>query len=1038
MNKRSKCILICLSSIVIFCFVLNYKESSKSNIKNIFAEDDYSYLSPVVLEYIENAYDETGEVILTEKNKKENEPYLNPLYIKYLEMSDEEKENVLYVPDKYIVDFNPSISYSSNDNLPTKYDLRNVDGKSYISSIKDQGDTEICWAFASIENVETLLMKQNKRMYDFSIRQLDYASNNSNSLIMDADWTSCNGNCNYTAYRNIDNGSRMLGSGANFYVSSIIMSNALGLTDESVLPWTEDNNPLYAHDVIGTDKSLYEVNSSIILPTINLYHPSSDVVNSFVSQVKNYILEYGGPFVGTFSPKSTCGFENKDGSIVLKTDDCINDSSNSSMGHSMQIIGWDDDFTYSYCESGTDHLSLENGVCSSGDLVDGKGAWIVRNSWGDNQEEGGEYKFIYLTYDSTNISIGFTTSISSMSDKTWDNNYHSNPWVDQKMSKGMASISSQEKSFNTHNVNDEKIEKIKLFTSSVNGIYNISISSGDRVYNDIAVLNSGEVGIYTIDLSDKNVIVGESYTVSIIGNGESKFYNDSISVFTSNISDDMYAVVYSDKAYDSSKPLSFDNPLYVNGGDAYNVNFKSYLKNIPQNSNLTYRFSRNGNVVSSEQVGDSKIINVPEYNAFSTGGSKSSSNNQFSYNAEIGNTWVIDVLYDDLVISSFPIKFNTSNKSTSSNVRLYSNNGSDYFIDKKISDLYDTVLNDVSDLNNANFYNNGLYITGWNTEPDGSGINYGVDDKIFIYKDVSLYAQWSTDKLNILIVFDCNMSGSCNKVDDFNDKVNYSLGESFVMPINGYIRDGYVFSYWTIGTGGPLYEGEVYNLSQYIGYPVYNNTEIDVKANWIEEANSYTISFDSNGGSGEMLSINAKKNSSVLIKNNLFVNDGFIFCGWNTEADGNGVMYSSGDSIRSDNDVILYAQWRVNDPNSIELNTPIDNLNLGYDSSYDIKVFNGDGSLKTSGFVGTGDEIKIYQNGTLVNNYYASVKGDISGDGQLKLKDLLTVKNYILKFGDIRSEFDNTEYLFYAADYSGDGKISLKDFAQMKIDFLSH
>lgn len=1038
MKRKSKIFLFCLSFFIIFCFILNYKKSSKESIREIFDEDAYSYLSPVVLEYIEDAYDETGEVILTEKNKKENEPYLNPLYIKYLEMSDEEKENVLYVPDKYIVDFNPSISYSSNANLPTKYDLRNVDGKSYISSIKDQGDTEICWAFAAVENVETLLMKQNKKMYDFSIRQLDYASNNSNSLVMDADWSSCSGNCTYTPYSNIDNGSRMLGSGANFYTSSIIMSNALGLTDESVLPWTEDNNPLYAHDVIGTDKSLYEVDSSIILPTINSFYPSSDVVNGFVSKVKNYILEYGGPFVGTFSPMSTCGFENKDGSIVLKTDDCINNPYNKNLGHSMQIIGWDDDFTYSYCESGTSHLSLENGACSSGDLVEGKGAWIVRNSWGDNPEEGGEYKYIYLTYDSTNVSIGFTTSISSMSDRSWDNNYHSNPWVNQELSKGMSSTSSQEKSFNTHNINDEKIEKIKLFTSSVNGTYDISISSGDRVYNDIAVLNSGEVGIYTVDLSDKNVLVGDSYTVSVTGRGVSKFYKDSISVFTSNVSDDMYAVVYSDKAYDSSRPLSHDNPLYVNGGDAYNVSFKSYLENIPQNSNLTYRFSRDDRTVYGDQIIDSHTITVPEYNNFSILGSKSRFTNAFSYNAEIGNTWVIDVLYDDLVISSFPIKFNTSDKSTSSNVRLYSNNGSDYFIDEKFSDLYDVTLNDVSDLNNANFYNNGLYITGWNTEPDGSGVNYGVDDKISIYRDMNLYAQWSTDKLNISIVFDCNTRDDCNKTDDFNEKVDYSLGDSFVMPINDYIRDGYVFSYWTIGIGNSLYEGETYDLSRYIGYPVYNNTEINVKANWIEEANSYTVSFDSNGGSGEMLSVKAEKNSSVLINNNLFVNDGFIFSGWNTEPDGSGIMYSSGGYIKSDNDVILYAQWRVNSSNRIKLNTPIDNLNLGYDSSYDIKVFKGDGSLKTSGFVGTGDEIKIYQNGTLVNSYYASVKGDINGDGQLKLKDLLTVKNYILKFGDVRNEFDNAEYLFNAGDYSGDGKISLKDFAQMKIDFLSH
>lgn len=121
----------------------------------------------------------------------------------------------------------------------------------------------------------------------------------------------------------------------------------------------------------------------------------------------------------------------------------------------------------------------------------------------------------------------------------------------------------------------------------------------------------------------------------------------------------------------------------------------------------------------------------------------------------------------------------------------------------------------------------------------------------------------------------------------------------------------------------------------------------------------------------------------------------------------------------------------------ILLNTNISDLDLGLSDSYTIKVKNKQNEEK-EGIIGTGDKIEIYLSDNLVSNYYVSIKGDINGDGQLKLKDLLTVKNYILKFGDIKNEFDNTKFLFDAADYSSDGKISLKDFGQMKIDFLSH
>ena len=79
---------------------------------------------------------------------------------------------------------------------------------------------------------------------------------------------------------------------------------------------------------------------------------------------------------------STCGFKNTDGKYVMKTDDCI--SANANLGHAMQIIGWDDNYSYAYCESGTNHNNVTNGTCSSGTKTTGKGAWIVRNSWGEH------------------------------------------------------------------------------------------------------------------------------------------------------------------------------------------------------------------------------------------------------------------------------------------------------------------------------------------------------------------------------------------------------------------------------------------------------------------------------------------------------------------------------------------------------------------------------------------------------------------------------------------------------------------------------
>ena len=217
-------------------------------------------------------------------------------------------------------------------------------------------------------------------------------------------------------------------------------------------------------------------------------------------------------------------------------------------------------------------------------------------------EEANAYKYAYLTYDSTRLSIGFITSISDMSNRTWDNNYHGNPWIGQDMSNGMSAVSTQTKEFDTHNTKPEKIEKIKFFTSSLSGKYTISIITNDNTYNNIATLNTTDAGIHTVDLSNKNIIIDDNtFSVKITGESAVTFFKDSVSVFTSNVDTTPVVTTYSTKAYDSTKPLSDENPLYVSGDNYWSLSVSTYLKNIPSNSNLTYRVQKDG-VIATENI----------------------------------------------------------------------------------------------------------------------------------------------------------------------------------------------------------------------------------------------------------------------------------------------------------------------------------------------------------------------------------------------------------------------------------------------------
>jgi uncharacterized repeat protein (TIGR02543 family) len=80
------------------------------------------------------------------------------------------------------------------------------------------------------------------------------------------------------------------------------------------------------------------------------------------------------------------------------------------------------------------------------------------------------------------------------------------------------------------------------------------------------------------------------------------------------------------------------------------------------------------------------------------------------------------------------------------------------------------------------------------------------------------------------------------------------------------------------------------------------------------DLDSYTIHYDSNGGSGMMLDQVIKLGENGTIKENAFIKGNDSFAGWNTEPDGSGTSYPEDYEITSDlgnnGDVIsLYAQW---------------------------------------------------------------------------------------------------------------------------------
>ena len=103
---------------------------------------------------------------------------------------------------------------------------------------------------------------------------------------------------------------------------------------------------------------------------------------------------------------------------------------------------------------------------------------------------------------------------------------------------------------------------------------------------------------------------------------------------------------------------------------------------------------------------------------------------------------------------------------------------------------------------------------------------------------------------------------------------------------------------------------------------------------------SYSVHFDSNGGSGLMNDMNRLINDNRPLTANTYVKVGYTFTGWNTSSDGKGTSYSEGAtdnlSDKHGDIVTLYAQWTPNKYNvSFDANGGSGNMEDMLNREYD-------------------------------------------------------------------------------------------------------
>lgn len=163
-------------------------------------------------------------------------------------------------------------------------------------------------------------------------------------------------------------------------------------------------------------------------------------------------------------------------------------------------------------------------------------------------------------------------------------------------------------------------------------------------------------------------------------------------------------------------------------------------------------------------------------------------------------------------------------------------------------------------------------------------------------------------------------------------------GSTITLPSNTFTRSGYEFVCWNTKEDGT---GKWYSDNQIIS-PINNLT---LYAQWAKLAQTYSISFNANGGSGSMSSKSVAAGSSIVLPSNTFTRSGYEFAGWNTNSNGSGTSYSNGTSITPSGNTTLYAQWKKK---SCPPETPY--LDLQIDGRQEVYDFPATISIKIEGY----------------------------------------------------------------------------------------
>jgi len=342
--------------------------------------------------------------------------------------------------------------------------------------------------------------------------------------------------------------------------------------------------------------------------------------------------------------------------------------------------------------------------------------------------------------------------------------------------------------------------------------------------------------------------------------------------------------------------------------NAYQTNLNSIisLSNVDNNSSITYEITvYNSSDYDYRFDGVEYIVDDSNY-----------SNEDITFSISINDNYKIS----SKEYLTFTITFHYLNNMISSDNQLKSLLNFDFELNKYVVVNFDGNGGSVDTISKEVIFDTpygelpipvreGYTFSGWSIEKSGKEI-ITENNIVNVENNHTLYAQWNAKSYTIRF----NANGGIGTM------INQTIKYDAVVPLtkNTFTKEGYRFFGWSTSKNGEKKYNDMDNVVN-----LKLDGIVDLYAIWVED--SYTVTFDYNGGVGSVESMQVIYGKEYGVLPEYPYLDGMTFTGWYTEKEGGSQIFATSVVDVKENHT-LYAQWESAPYNDAIQNLVIKNI----------------------------------------------------------------------------------------------------------------